>query len=61
MSTAGADASLCPAMAKTLIEVEVEVQPTSTEVGATTGTGGPGAPVEEVCAASCRLDTIRSH
>ena len=46
-------------MAKTLIEVEVEVvQPNSTEVAATTGTGG--APIEEVCVASCRLDS-RSH
>jgi len=60
MPTAGADAPLCSAMAKTLIEIEVEVQPTSTEVAATTGTGG--APVEEVWAASCRLGLdIRSH
>ena len=55
MSTAGADASLFPAMARTPIEVEAEVQPTSTEVAATTGTRG--APIEEVCTASCRLDS----
>jgi hypothetical protein len=48
MSTADEDASLRPAMAKIFIEVEAEVQLTSTEVAATTGTGG--APVEEVCA-----------
>jgi len=56
MSTAGADASLFPAtMARTLFGVEAEVQPTSIEVAATTGTRG--APVEEVCTASCRLDS----
>ena len=47
MSTASADAPSFPRMAKTLIEVEVEVRRTSTEVAATTGTGG--APVEQVC------------
>ena len=58
MSTAGADASLFPAMARTPIGVEAEVQPTSTEVATVTGTRG--APIEEVCTASCRLDS-RSH
>ena len=57
MSTVGAGASPLSVMAKTLIEVEVEIQP-PTEIAATTGTGG--APVEEVCTASCRLDS-RSH
>ena len=59
MSTVDAGASPLSAMAKTLIEVEVEVQlEPSTEIAAITGTGG--APVEEVRTASFRLDG-RSH